>query len=54
MKKLLRLALALAFKSAFSPAAAGSATQSQRVSALEAKLACLTRTPVSFGGSERS
>ena len=43
MKKLLLLALALAVVPAFSPAAAHSA---QRVSALEAKLACVTGAPV--------
>jgi hypothetical protein len=46
MKKLLLLALALAVVPAFSPAAARSATLAQRVSALEAKLACVTRAQV--------
>jgi hypothetical protein len=46
MKKLLLLALALAVVPSFSPAAAHSATLAQRVSALEAKLACVTRAPV--------
>ena len=46
MKKSLLLALALAVVPAFSPAAAHSATLAQRVSALEAKLACVTRAPV--------
>jgi hypothetical protein len=46
MKRLLLLALALALVPIFSPAAAHSATLAQRGSALEAKLACVTRVPV--------
>lgn len=46
MKRLVLLALALALVPVFSPAAAHSATLAQRVPALEAKLACVTRAPV--------
>jgi hypothetical protein len=46
MKRLLLLAFALALVPIFSPAAAHSATLAQRGSALEAKLACVTKVPV--------
>ncbi|MEO8290276.1 MAG: hypothetical protein ABI649_04700 [Gaiellaceae bacterium] len=47
MKKLLALAFALALVPAFVPAKANSAlTLAQRVAKLEAKLACVSRTPV--------
>ncbi len=46
MKKLLVLAVGLALLPVFLPANAHALTLSQRVSRVEAKLKCLTRTPV--------
>ena len=46
MKRFPLLTLALALVPAFSPAEASSLTLAQRVAKLEAKLKCISRTPV--------